>query len=130
MSRQATPSAYQRRPERETRRPAHVECTSATFLGSAEGLGSAVSISLCGANLFKSLNWKEKAANCRGELSQGRVLAAFWPLKSNFPMERADCKFAGFTPSVVRIHSYPSLSPEPFFKCLSRLASNWAFHLQ
>ena len=29
------------------------------------------------------------------------VLAAFWPLKSNL-WSGADCKFAGFTPSVVR----------------------------
>jgi hypothetical protein len=37
---------------------------------------------------FKSSDWKKKAANCRGELNQVRVLAASWPLKSNSPMER------------------------------------------
>jgi hypothetical protein len=37
----------------------------------------------------------------------GRFLAAKIEF---FLWSGADCKFAGFTPSVVRIHSYPSLS--------------------
>ena len=57
----------------------------------------------------------EKAAKC-----QARV--AFWPLfdrKNRILLwSGADCKFAGFTPSVVRIHSYPKPLPEPFFKWL------------
>jgi hypothetical protein len=50
---------------------------------------------------------EEKAANCGAKLSQVHVLAAFWPLKSNFLWGGTDCKSAGFTPSVVRIHSCP-----------------------
>jgi len=42
-----------------------------------------------------------------------RVLAAFWPLSPNSPRSDTDCKFAGFTPSVVRIHSYPNLRYRP-----------------
>jgi len=37
---------------------------------------------------FNSPERKKKAGNCRGELSQVRVLADFWPLKSNSPMKR------------------------------------------
>ena len=44
-------------------------------------------LSLRRGQSFKSTDWK-KAANCRAESSQGRVVAAFWPLKFNSPMER------------------------------------------
>src|SRR5215471_4508523 len=43
------------------------------------------------------------------ELSRARlVLAVFWPLNRIFLWSGTDCKSAGFTPSVVRIHSCPS----------------------
>src|SRR5262249_31791597 len=70
-------------------------------------LAGAIPTFLMRGESFQSPNWR-KAANCRGELSQVRVLAAFWPLNSDSPRDGADCKFAGFTPSVVRIHSYSS----------------------
>src|SRR5262249_53109390 len=73
---------------------------------------------------FKSPNWKKKAGNCRGELSQVRVLADFWPTKSYFPRSDTDCKFAGFTPSVVRIHSYPNLSQSHSSSALNRRFKN------
>ena len=41
-------------------------------------------------------------------------MAAFWPLNSDSPRDGTDCKFAGFTPSVIRIHSCPCLHGKSF----------------
>ena len=57
--------------------------------------------------IFQEPQFGKKAANCRGELSQVRVLRAFCPLNPNSPRVDTYCKSAGFTPSVVRIHSCP-----------------------
>ena len=61
-------------------------------------------LSLRRGQSFKSTDWKKKKRR-NIELGSGfgrknRIL--LW--------SGADCKFAGFTPSVVRIYSYPSLS--------------------
>jgi len=54
-------------------------------------------------------------------------LADFWPTKRQFPRSGADCKSAGFTPSVVRIHSCPML----YLSCSSaKIADSRAIQLQ
>jgi hypothetical protein len=47
---------------------------------------------------------------------------------SSWDLEVFSENFCWLYASVVRIHSCQSLSPEPFFKCLSHLAGNWAFY--
>src|SRR5262245_49738657 len=49
----------------------------------------------------------------RKKAAKSRARFGFWPIFGRqsriFPRSDTDCKFAGFTPSVVRIHSYPRL---------------------
>ena len=68
-------------------------------------LAGAIPTFLMRGQSFKRPNWKKR---------RNVELYHFWQRFGSrtriLLWSRADCKFAGFTPSVVRIHSYPSLS--------------------
>ena len=63
-------------------------------------------LSLRRGQSFKSTDWKKKK---RRNIELGSGFGRFLADKRHFPRSGTDCKSAGFTPSVVRIHSCPFL---------------------